>query len=607
MIYAEGVEGNSSELVDGSVEPDFRFWSSDGDNIAREDFFTKKNLMPFNARKELVHVACSIQKIFGVSQDIEWVFNQVNGVEIVQARPITSKRQIHGNRHPDAWQLAGMPLGGWKKEQRQIFDQWDIYNSKFITPLDWGLFGRLAWEANLRMFDFLPDVPHVEDVAVIASGVVVGVDPTARQSNGDQRVRVPVYPVFDDWEPVFSSWASKYDKLRRGFESSRGNAEALIRLLVQTGNLYAECHYVRMASTARWIDPMGELDPVEDAQSNIRSFLKRMYGAEFNTVLVDVCAGIDHETSRMSEELWKLCCEAVELGETDLTPEIRHKVELFVHKFGHFQHDNIALGNNPKFVFDQIQQALNENSAGPNLVEESRQRYNRRLQEMEQRFSEYEFSNILREINKLRLWTERRESSKSKQDIALPLMRRIASCLGEILFSVGTLKDPTDVNFFTPIELDSIASSAWKPSLDLVSVRKDYCEWKSLRSWLPEGFFGSIGVRSHEEFHGEGVSEGVVRGKICVVEGPEEFSKVESNDIIVASTTSPIWSQVMSKTSGIIVEYGARLSHTSIAAREYNIPAIINVKNAKAIFFDGDVIEIDGTSGVARFVKRKGE
>ena len=607
VSYAEGVEGNAAGLVDGSVEPDFRFWSNDRGILARQDFFKESIQLPLGARKELVDVANGIQELFGKTQDIEWVYSQDHGVEIVQARPITGSRQTRIKRHPDAWQLPGMPVGGWSDKQRQVFDQWDIYNSNFITPLDWSLFERLAWEANLRMFDFLDDVPHVEDVAVIADGVVIGIDPTACQSNENHRVRVPSYQIIDDWEPVFALWESKLKDLNSAFENERRNLGALVRLLVRTGDLYAECHCVRMASTARWIDPMGELDPAEDAENKIRVLLEREYGDETNTVLVDVGSGVDHETARMNEGLWKLCQEAVETQELKLTPDIKHKIGLFVGKFGHFQHDNVALGNSPQFVFEQIEQALAEGSAGSNLVEDGRQRFKLRFGEMKRRYTAHGFSSISQEIDRLRLWIERRESSKSKQNIALPLMRTIASCLGNILCSVGEIAKARDVQFLTTDELALIATGSWKPSSELIFLRRNYCDWKSHRSWLPEGFFGLTGTRSQDSFFGEGVSEGVARENVCVVSGPEEFSKIKKNDIVVASTTSPIWSQVMSKASGIIVEYGARLSHTSIAAREYNIPAIINIKNARKIFLDGDVIEMDGTSGAARFISRNDE
>ena len=55
---------------------------------------------------------------------------------------------------------------------------------------------------------------------------------------------------------------------------------------------------------------------------------------------------------------------------------------------------------------------------------------------------------------------------------------------------------------------------------------------------------------------------------------------------------------------GVIIELGSLLSHISIHAREYNIPAIIGVP--KKFFREGELIEINGETGEIKFLEREG-
>jgi rifampicin phosphotransferase len=50
--------------------------------------------------------------------------------------------------------------------------------------------------------------------------------------------------------------------------------------------------------------------------------------------------------------------------------------------------------------------------------------------------------------------------------------------------------------------------------------------------------------------------------------------------------------------SGIVLEIGGQLSHGAIIAREYAVPAVVNVQGAMLQIKDGQTIEVDGTKGL---------
>jgi pyruvate,water dikinase len=51
------------------------------------------------------------------------------------------------------------------------------------------------------------------------------------------------------------------------------------------------------------------------------------------------------------------------------------------------------------------------------------------------------------------------------------------------------------------------------------------------------------------------------------------------------------------------MDQGGLLSHGSIVAREYGIPAVVNVGPATKIIKTGQIIQVDGDSGRVRILK----
>jgi pyruvate,water dikinase len=47
----------------------------------------------------------------------------------------------------------------------------------------------------------------------------------------------------------------------------------------------------------------------------------------------------------------------------------------------------------------------------------------------------------------------------------------------------------------------------------------------------------------------------------------------------------------------VVLEVGGQLSHGAIVAREYGIPAVLNVPDAMSRIADGQPILVDGTAG----------
>jgi pyruvate,water dikinase len=99
---------------------------------------------------------------------------------------------------------------------------------------------------------------------------------------------------------------------------------------------------------------------------------------------------------------------------------------------------------------------------------------------------------------------------------------------------------------------------------------------------------------------GIGASPGSVTGPARVIHGPEEFDQMKPGDILVAKITTPAWTPLFALASGIVTDVGGPLSHSSIVAREYGVPAVLGTGVATVRIQSGRQITVDGNSGVVR-------
>jgi len=90
---------------------------------------------------------------------------------------------------------------------------------------------------------------------------------------------------------------------------------------------------------------------------------------------------------------------------------------------------------------------------------------------------------------------------------------------------------------------------------------------------------------------------GATRGRVRVVQKPDQIDQVQPGEVLVTRFTDPSWTPLFGKIGGVITEIGGRLSHAAIVAREYGMPAIVGVPRATQQLKTGDLVELrpDGT------------
>ncbi len=66
---------------------------------------------------------------------------------------------------------------------------------------------------------------------------------------------------------------------------------------------------------------------------------------------------------------------------------------------------------------------------------------------------------------------------------------------------------------------------------------------------------------------------------------------------MVVPYTDAGWSPLLARIGGLIAEVGGQLSHGAIIAREYGIPAVMDVADATHRLTTGQRVRIDGQRG----------
>lgn len=138
----------------------------------------------------------------------------------------------------------------------------------------------------------------------------------------------------------------------------------------------------------------------------------------------------------------------------------------------------------------------------------------------------------------------------------------------------------------------------------LVEQRKE--EYEHFRKLTPPRVLTSDGEEikvpyrrenlAEKALAGMPVSSGVIEGIAKVVTDPAK-SSVDKGEILVAPFTDPGWTPLFINAAGLVMEVGGLLTHGTVVAREYGIPAVVGIPDATRKIKTGQKIRVDGNAG----------
>lgn len=109
-------------------------------------------------------------------------------------------------------------------------------------------------------------------------------------------------------------------------------------------------------------------------------------------------------------------------------------------------------------------------------------------------------------------------------------------------------------------------------------------------------------ISSASRFTGIAASAGIIEGKIKIVSTLAQANDINRETIIVVPYTDSGWTTILAQAGGIIAEVGGKLSHGAIIAREYEIPAVMDIHHATEIFKDGQLVRLNGSQGTVEIL-----
>ncbi|MBN1259045.1 MAG: phosphoenolpyruvate synthase [Anaerolineae bacterium] len=219
-------------------------------------------------------------------------------------------------------------------------------------------------------------------------------------------------------------------------------------------------------------------------------------------------------------------------------------------------------------------------------------------------------------------YTVLREDSIFEIGLGYPILRRMLLELGRRLAKAGALQTPDDIFWLERAEAEQSAGAldrgeAPADFLECIETRKR--QWRAEKRVTPPPQLPKRGrilgmktdifmpVDAEEQtgtrLKGTGCSPGRVTATARVLHGPEDFDQMRTGDILVADITTPAWTPLFAMAAGIVTNIGGPLSHGSIVAREYGIPAVLGTGVATRRIESGQRVAVDGDAGTVTLLE----
>jgi len=190
-------------------------------------------------------------------------------------------------------------------------------------------------------------------------------------------------------------------------------------------------------------------------------------------------------------------------------------------------------------------------------------------------------------------------------------LRSVALELGRRATRDGLLADRDDIFFLSWEELAQILTDRHRDWRGITLARR--VERESNGRLDAPDLLGGEGATDRapglpddqlgDDLFGFGVSPGTVTGTVKLLRSAEDARHLVG-EIVVCPAMEPTLTPVFPLVRGMIAEMGGLLSHAAILAREYGLPAVVNVPQAARRLRDGDRVELDGTTGRVRLLGR---
>jgi len=367
--------------------------------------------------------------------------------------------------------------------------------------------------------------------------------------------------------------------------------------------------------------------------------LQRWVGEKAANVMYPILlSGLKHKTTETNRRIFELATYAsndddlkklfTDFPANDIHYELLESklpaAQLFLEKFREFLDDFGDRGftreiyyprwrDSPNYVLDAIKPLVSEERRNLADAEEILARKRAKAEKLieahirNQRYGPIKWMLFSAILGMARTYIGFRENQRYNLDRWITRNRRVFSEIGKRLVQLQYLEDPSHVFFLHRNEVrTAIQAGVGCPEphyfRELAKSRSE--EFLKYENLMPPKFM--MGSREFndplpdtaEGYVGIPASQGVISGRVRILETIEDIPQVRTGEILVVPRTDPGWTPVFSKIGGLVTESGGVLSHGAVVSREFGIPAVTNVRNACQIFKTGQRVTLDGNQGL---------
>jgi pyruvate,water dikinase len=194
-----------------------------------------------------------------------------------------------------------------------------------------------------------------------------------------------------------------------------------------------------------------------------------------------------------------------------------------------------------------------------------------------------------------------REAVGSLYTYGYGLFRTYFLALGEHFVRRAFLIEREDIFYLYFDEIREIVQAGVMHQTYAARINQRKAEIKEYESiTLPDTIYGDehppVTTSKDARMKGIPTSKGLFKGRVRVIRGVNDFQRLRDGDVLVIPYSDVGWTPLFTKAGAIIAEAGGFLSHSSIIAREYEIPAVVSVQGACQLK-DGTLVTVDGYQG----------
>jgi phosphoenolpyruvate synthase/pyruvate phosphate dikinase len=604
----EAVCGSGEALVQEGCTPQ-RWVNKWGEWVA----FPEPERIDRSVIQQVVTQTRAISKAYGRAVDLEWVYDG-RRVYWVQLREITTVRNINLYSHripreilpgmikPLIWSINIPLVGGvWKSILTDLIGPNDLDPHQLIKPFYYRAYFNMGTLG--RVFESL-GLPRESIEMMMGVGTRGSEKPRFRPSRKTLQHLPRIARFIADkfgFETSFRAFVPDMQARYRAFRFDQAGQLSERELVAEIDKLFAltqDTTYYNILGPMLMFMYNGMLRSrlkkagVDAAQVDMTHGLEELHELDPNFYLAQLRQDYRALDAELQDQI--RCSTFAEFRQLPGIEGLQKKVEQFIQRFGHLSDSgndfaSVPWRENPDMVLKMIAHAEPvEARTRPVPFQELDLPAMRKLM----------LNPIYSRARRFRLY---REQISSLYTYGYGLFRPYFMALGDHFVRRGILETREGILYLYFDEIREVVEKGCegRDYAGRVATRKQEMEaWRDTA--VPETIYGDqappLDTHRGDKLVGIPTSRGHYTGQAKVVRGIQDFDKVSSGNVLVVPYSDVGWTPLFVKAGAVIAESGGMLSHSSIVAREYNIPAVVSVPGACSLK-DDTVVTVDGYRG----------